>query len=149
MAEDSNNTNSESQEQVPPVNQVSVYDAGPYGFSAQLVISGSPAGVSAALCRCGASKNKPFCDGSHRQVGFNDAGEPPTGKTDPLPAADGPLSVDPLADGPLKVAGNHAIVSNSGRPVALTSKTSYLCRCGASNNKPFCDGSHTRIGFKA
>jgi len=136
------------QEQAPPMNLVGVREAGPYAFRAQLVINGAPAGFRATLCRCGASKNKPYCDGSHHEAGFTATGEPPTGKVDPLPAADGPLKVDPLPNGPLKVTGNLQVMSGTGRKVALTT-TTYLCRCGASNNKPFCDGSHSKIGFKA
>ncbi len=133
-------------EQPPPVNLVSIREAGPYAFRAPLVIGGLDAGYRATLCRCGASKNKPFCDGSHHDAGFTATGEPPTGKVDPLPGVDGALKVDPLADGPLKVTGNLQIISGTGRAVARTT-TAYLCRCGASSNKPFCDGSHSKIGF--
>ena len=100
------------------------------------------------LCRCGQSANKPFCDGSHHEVGFNASGEPPSGKTDMLPVRDGVLAVDPQTDGPLKVSGNLEIISGTGRVVARTT-TTWLCRCGASKNKPFCDSSHKKIGFKA
>jgi CDGSH-type Zn-finger protein/uncharacterized Fe-S cluster protein YjdI len=132
----------------PPVNLVGVREAGPYAFRAQLQINGAPAGFRATLCRCGASKNKPFCDSSHHEIGFNATGEPPTGTTDMLPVRDGVLAVDPQVDGPLKVSGNLEIMSGTGRVVARTTST-WLCRCGASSNKPFCDGTHKKIGFKA
>jgi CDGSH-type Zn-finger protein/uncharacterized Fe-S cluster protein YjdI len=135
-------------ETAPPVNLVSVREAGPYAFRAQLQINGAPAGFRATLCRCGASKNKPFCDSSHHEVGFDASGEPPSGKTDMLPVRDGVLAVDPQTDGPLKVSGNLEIMSGTGRVVARTT-TTWLCRCGASKNKPFCDSSHKKIGFKA
>ena len=135
-------------ETAPPVNLVGVREAGPYAFRAQLQINGAPAGFRATLCRCGASKNKPFCDSSHHEVGFTATGEPPSGKTDMLPVRDGVLAVDPQTDGPLKVSGNLEIMSGTGRVVARTT-TTWLCRCGASNNKPFCDGTHKKIGFKA
>ena len=57
-------------ETAPPVNLVGVREAGPYAFRAQLQINGAPAGFRATLCRCGASKNKPFCDSSHHEVGL-------------------------------------------------------------------------------
>jgi CDGSH-type Zn-finger protein/uncharacterized Fe-S cluster protein YjdI len=135
-------------EAVPPVNLISVREAGPYAIKADIRLDGARA-VShrLTLCRCGASKNKPFCDGSHHDVHFDASGEPPTGKADMLPVRDGALEVDPQADGPLQVRGNMEIISGTGRVVARL-QSARLCRCGASNNKPFCDGSHSRIGFK-
>ena len=138
----------EPQESAPPVNLATVREAGPYAFRAQLQIAGAPAGFRATLCRCGASKNKPYCDGSHHDVGFNATGEPPTGKTDALSARDGLLAIDPQTDGPLRVRGNLEITSGTGRAVARVTSV-YLCRCGGSGNKPFCDGTHARIGFKS
>jgi CDGSH-type Zn-finger protein/uncharacterized Fe-S cluster protein YjdI len=135
-------------EAAPPVNLLSVREAGPYAFRAQLQIDGAPAGFRATLCRCGASKNKPYCDGSHHQVGFSASGEPPDGKTDMLPVRDGLLAIDPQTDGPLRVRGNLEITSGTGRAVARVTSV-YLCRCGGSANKPFCDGTHARIGFRS
>jgi len=135
-------------EPVPPVNLATVREAGPYAFRAALQIGGVPAGFRATLCRCGASRNKPYCDGSHHEIGFNATGEPPSGKTDMLPVRDGVLAIDPQADGPLRVRGNLEITSGTGRVVARATST-YLCRCGGSANKPFCDGTHTKIGFRS
>ena len=135
-------------EAAPPVNLVTVREAGPYAFRARLEIDGAPAGFRATLCRCGASKNKPFCDGSHHEIGFTASGEPATGKTDMLAVRDGVLAIDPQSNGPLRVRGNLEIVSGTGRAVARVT-TAYLCRCGGSANKPFCDGTHARIGFKS
>jgi CDGSH-type Zn-finger protein/uncharacterized Fe-S cluster protein YjdI len=133
----------------PPVNLVSVREGGPYAIRADILLDGAPA-VShrLTLCRCGASKNKPFCDGSHHEVNFAATGEPATTKADMLPVRDGPLAIDPLVDGPLQVRGNMEIISGTGRVVARM-ESARLCRCGASNNKPFCDGSHARVGFKS
>ena len=133
----------------PPVNLVSVREGGPYAIRADIRLDGAPA-VShrLTLCRCGASKNKPFCDGSHHEVNFAASGEPATGKADMLPVRDGPLAIDPLTDGPLQVRGNMEIISGTGRVVARM-ESARLCRCGASNTKPFCDGSHARVGFKS
>ncbi|HUB90820.1 MAG TPA: ferritin-like domain-containing protein [Dyella sp.] len=136
-------------ETAPPVNLAATREAGPYAFRGDLRLSGKPAGFRATLCRCGASKNKPFCDGSHHDAGFTASGEPPTGPaTDALPVRDGPLQIDPQRNGPLCVRGNLEIVSGTGRMVARVTST-YLCRCGHSQNKPFCDGSHARVGFIA
>jgi len=136
-------------EGVPPVNLVAVRENGPYAFRADIRLDGAPAvSYRLTLCRCGASKNKPFCDGSHNEIRFAASGEPATGKADMLAVRDGPLAVDPQVDGPLKVRGNVEIISGTGRVVARL-ESAALCRCGASNNKPFCDGSHARVGFKS
>jgi CDGSH-type Zn-finger protein/uncharacterized Fe-S cluster protein YjdI len=136
-------------EQVPPVNLISVREGGPYAIKADIRLDGAPAGNTRyTLCRCGASKNKPFCDGSHHEVNFAASGEPPTGKADMLAVRDGPLEVTPLVDGPLQVRGNMEIISGTGRVVARV-ESARLCRCGGSNTKPFCDGTHTSIGFKS
>lgn len=135
-------------EPAPPVNLARVREAGPYAFLGELRIDGQPAGYRATLCRCGASKNKPYCDGSHHDVAFAATGEPATtGDTAMLAQRDGPLAIDPQRDGPLRVRGNLEIVSGTGRMVSRVTDV-RLCRCGGSANKPFCDGTHARIGFK-
>ncbi len=136
-------------EAAPPVNLAATREAGPYAFRGELYLNGVPAGYRATLCRCGASKNKPFCDGSHHDAGFAASGEPPTGKDTDMPAVrNGPLHVEPQPNGPLKVRGNLEIVSGTGRMVARVG-SAFLCRCGGSKNKPFCDGTHATIGFVA
>lgn len=168
-----------------------------------------------ALCRCGASANKPFCDGTHSKIGFSsgkiegrteDKWESYRGRkitihdnrgvcahagicTDKLAAVfrmkqtpwidpdaadvdevitviracpSGALSYSidrddhPQSDdeGSILVAENGPYVVTGGVELVDTtwgegaSKSEYtLCRCGASKNKPFCDGSHWQIKF--
>jgi CDGSH-type Zn-finger protein/uncharacterized Fe-S cluster protein YjdI len=135
-------------ETAPPVNLAAIREGGPYAVRGDIQIDGKPIGFRATLCRCGASKNKPYCDGSHHDVHFDASGEPPTGKADALAVRDGPLAIDPQTDGPLKVRGNLEITAGTGRIVARV-QTAMLCRCGHSQTKPFCDGSHARVGFKS
>jgi CDGSH-type Zn-finger protein/uncharacterized Fe-S cluster protein YjdI len=135
-------------ETAPPVNLAAVREAGPYAFRGELEIDGEPAGFRATLCRCGASKNNPFCDSSHHEVAFTASGEPPSGKTDMLPVRNGVLAIEPEINGPLAVRGNLEITSGTGRVVARV-MTARLCRCGGSATKPFCDGTHAKIGFKS
>lgn len=166
------------------------------------------------LCRCGGSQNKPFCDGTHKKIGFSgkrekngphDATRDYAGREitihdnrsvcahtgycteyspnvfrmkrepwiDPNgdPAAktaatikmcpSGALSysinqvlqktgftapcVNVLKDGPYFVAGGPQLKCD---PAPLAADHYTLCRCGASKNKPYCDGSHWNIGFK-
>ncbi len=56
-------------------------------------------------------------------------------------------------NGPFRVEcpeGAISLVDADGNPYDLTGKTAFsLCRCGGSTNKPFCDGTHSKIGFQA
>ena len=131
-----------------PVNLLSIREAGPYAVRGDIRLSGQAGIYRATLCRCGASKNKPYCDGSHHEVGFAATGEPSTGMADMLEVRNGPLAIDPEPDGPLQVRGNLEITSGTGRVVARLTQA-RLCRCGGSESKPFCDGTHQRIGFKS
>jgi CDGSH-type Zn-finger protein/uncharacterized Fe-S cluster protein YjdI len=135
-------------ERAPIVNLVQIRENGPLALHAPLGIAGQDRGYRATLCRCGASRHKPYCDGSHAAAGFTATGEPPTKESQPLERRDGPLEIAPQPDGPLKLSGAHEVVSGTGRTVVRGTE-SYLCRCGASKNKPFCDGSHRKIGFTA
>jgi CDGSH-type Zn-finger protein len=54
------------------------------------------------------------------------------------------------ADGPLLVEGDDvALVDWNGRPYSVDRRPVALCRCGGSANRPFCDGSHRGLNFKA
>lgn len=57
-----------------------------------------------------------------------------------------PLECDVLPNGPLIVKGKVKVNLPDGKVVERSQRTAF-CRCGASRNKPFCDGSHTEIGF--
>ncbi len=62
------------------------------------------------------------------------------------------VRIVPLPDGPLRVEGDCAVVDAAGNPFpprAGKKPGVYLCRCGASGEKPWCDGSHKRIGFRS
>ncbi|HVY84069.1 MAG TPA: ferritin-like domain-containing protein [Caulobacterales bacterium] len=137
------------EEAAPPVNLARVLEGGPYAVRGDIRLNGEAIGYRATLCRCGQSKNKPFCDGSHHDTHFDASGEPPTGdKTAMLAVRDGPLEINPQTDGPLMARGNFEVMSGTGRMVARVTAC-RLCRCGHSNTKPFCDGTHAKIGFKA
>lgn len=140
------------EETAEPENTVTVSYQGPYFVRGDLVIDGASddmPGVRyrAALCRCGASKNKPFCDNSHEKIGFKDYGA--IGQTgEALESRGGKLRITQIKDGPIMLQGNVELKTGSGR-VAWSGKKVALCRCGASKNKPFCDGSHNAVGFKS
>lgn len=149
-----------SAEQVPAENSIVPMPNGPLYVRGQLNLR-SPEGdvtlddVRIALCRCGQSKNKPFCDNSHRDADFRDPGaiagatvgagdapHPSTEATEPR----APLSIVATTNGPLAIEGAFTLRTRDGSAQHYAVKAT-LCRCGASNRKPFCDGSHRRIGF--
>jgi CDGSH-type Zn-finger protein len=180
-----------------------------------------PAAESYALCRCGHSHTKPFCDGTHKKIAFDGTETAsrapyteqaeltqgpvlalsdaqalcafarfcdPNGqvwsqveRTDdpkvreqfvrqvnncpagrlvawdrqsgkpiehPLPISIG-LVEDPVEDvgGPLWLRGGIPVTAADGFTYEVRNRVT-LCRCGASKNKPFCDGSHAAIKFK-
>ncbi len=99
-----------------------------------------------ALCRCGASLNKPYCDNSHRKAGFADPGALPASiSAEPGVDMSAPLTITTTTNGPNQVNGPLTLHGSGGRTAFAL--TTYLCRCGASRNKPYCDGSHRAIGF--
>lgn len=137
-----------AQEAPPEVNVLRIRENGPYALHAELDLAGKGTLIRATLCRCGKSRNKPFCDNSHRDGAFVATGEPATVASAPLAERGGALHVTPLVDGPLQVVGNLEICSGTGRTVSRT-ENARLCRCGGSASKPFCDGTHARIGFRS
>ena len=133
-------------------NTIAVGYNGPLFVRGDLAIEGAPADMPgvrfrAALCRCGQSKNKPFCDNGHEAAGFEDSGAVGE-KGGGLTAEGGALAIKPIKDGPLQIKGNLTIVAGSGLERWRGVET-WLCRCGQSKNKPFCDGTHKKVGFKS
>ena len=172
--------------------------------------------VTYALCRCGGSETKPFCDGTHASIGFegNDTANTSTyderakvlggtgitvrddrsicvhagfcgnrvtniwkqtahtddsvvrvaviNEVEKCPSgaityrfdgdgvdneADYPTEISVISDGPLWVTGGVAVTTSDGTQLEARTRVT-LCRCGASANKPLCDGSHKEVAFK-
>jgi CDGSH-type Zn-finger protein/uncharacterized Fe-S cluster protein YjdI len=145
-------TRGEAAETAAAENTVVVANNGPLYVTGELQIDGAGENMDgvafrAALCRCGQSRKKPFCDGSHTKSDFRDSGA--VGNPDPgNENRGGPLQVGRSENGPLLLSGNFRIVTGNGR-TAWSGKKAALCRCGHSKNKPFCDGSHRDAGFEA
>jgi CDGSH-type Zn-finger protein/uncharacterized Fe-S cluster protein YjdI len=138
-------------EQSEPVNTVNVAYNGPLFVRGRLAIEDAPRdspglAYRAALCRCGKSRNKPYCDNSHEKDGFSDYGAVGETGADETETG-GELTIKPIKDGPLMFNGNLTIKNSSGRDAWRGERTA-LCRSGESGNKPFCDGAHKRAGFK-
>jgi len=140
-------------ERADPSNTVTITPDGPSFVRGNIHVTAESGQVlfsdtRVALCRCGASKNKPFCDNSHFAVAFADPGLAAPGESaDSEMATSGKLNVVPTANGPLHLQGQITI-RNAANQVIFEGIETWLCRCGASANKPYCDGSHERIGFK-
>jgi CDGSH-type Zn-finger protein len=61
----------------------------------------------------------------------------------------GGARITPYRDGPLLVRGPITLVDQDGQEIEMRQKTIALCRCGRSARKPFCDGMHKAVGWKA
>lgn len=138
-------------EAMPEANTVLPAVNGPVYIQGNVKVT-SPGGETlqdtrVALCRCGASDNKPYCDNSHLKIDFRAADRSiyPPGEAHEMETG-GPLEITPLTAGPYLVQGNFEIRNADGQSLFNGHQTT-LCRCGASQNKPFCDGSHKLIGF--
>ena len=63
---------------------------------------------------------------------------------------DEPITIVCNPNGPLKITGNFVIKDAQGNAFDVSGRTTIgLCRCGHSENKPFCDGAHGRNGFQS
>jgi CDGSH-type Zn-finger protein len=60
-----------------------------------------------------------------------------------------PTELTPYPDGPYLLRGDFVLRAPDGGEIDPRRKTVALCRCGASRRKPFCDGTHKLIGFRA
>ena len=136
----------------PEKNVITLVNDGPAYISGNIVIKDAEGGVlaketRAAFCRCGLSKNKPFCDNSHKKgewkcgVDYN----PERLLLEETDDMGGELSVTIKPNASFVIEGNYELVGGD-QQVNTAKKMSY-CRCGASENKPFCDGTHKKIGF--
>jgi CDGSH-type Zn-finger protein/uncharacterized Fe-S cluster protein YjdI len=135
-------------------NSLNVTPDGPLYLRGRVVFEGGEHASQAeymrvALCRCGQSKNKPLCDGSHVGAGFADAGHYRRTPDDLTPGQPtGLVNVKPIRNGPLMLEGWIEFRAADGS-VFIAGEKTWLCRCGQSSNKPFCDGTHKKVGFTA
>jgi len=143
----------QSAEPIPTTNTITLVPNGPLQFHGKLQLV-DPEGTvlledtRMAVCRCGQSNNMPLCDGSHEDGDFNDAGEVPVNMTraDDLPDNTSALQIVWEEGSPATIKGPFRLEGADGSTSRHTRKA-YLCRCGQSGTKPFCDGSHTAAGF--
>lgn len=139
-------------EATPQANRIVLWPNGPIQVSGDLHITAADVDVEdetrATLCRCGMSQNRPFCDNSHLKNGFT-AAPASSQRAETVPIVEGgTLHIDAETNGPLRITGSVRILEADGTEI-FAGETVALCRCGASSNKPFCDGTHLTNGFQA
>lgn len=134
-------------------NIISIFKNGPLHITGKLELKNASGELIETseelyLCRCGHSQNKPYCDGQHKEVDFQENGEfikPPPSVDDFI--NEGTLEIKVQANGPLIFRGNTYVRDSSG--AEINRKVGGLCRCGQSGNDPFCDGTHSKVGFES
>ncbi len=142
-------------EPIPEKNVITLVADGPIYLQGNIeVVSGDDEvlfkDTRLSLCRCGASQHRPLCDGLHAINGFKDDSTEQPAMTDPVEnkTHSQKLLVTLQPNGPLILSGP-CIIKNCDDQIVFQGNRTALCRCGASKNKPFCDGSHTKISFSS
>lgn len=143
---------SDQVEQAPDTNLVRIARDGPLYVHAKARVADSAGALvisdtRVALCRCGESENKPFCDGRHKDAGFKDPGMISSELDESGAAPTGELEIRAIANGPLVCKGRVELINGANETIGV-SENAALCRCGQSKNKPFCDGTHSQVGFE-
>jgi CDGSH-type Zn-finger protein len=62
---------------------------------------------------------------------------------------DATAKITPYRNGPYLIRGPFTIVDQEGNEIEVRRRVIALCRCGRSQTRPFCDGTHKAIGFRA
>jgi CDGSH-type Zn-finger protein len=122
-------------------NEMQVTSGGPLKMTGNITLINEDGNVthgnSLRLCRCGASKNKPFCDDQHLEIEFLDGGAI-NHLSEWMPVVrPQTVTVTCVKNGPLKFRGYLRIFNRKNQECITMSGA--LCRCGKSTKKPFCD----------
>ena len=131
-------------------NEVLVSNGGPLQITGNIILVHEDGRRQYAnhlsLCRCGHSRSKPVCDGQHVDMEFINSGK--ISDVSEIAASSQPnrVTISCIKDGPIKFLGRIRLHNKLGQECVKMQGS--LCRCGQSARKPFCDGSHSRVGFK-
>lgn len=132
-------------------NEALINAAGPIHLTGNITLVHEDGSISYAnhveLCRCGASKTKPVCDNRHLDVEFLNSGRIHEASEAPASERPSKLTLSCIKNGPVTFRGRLRLHNNLGQE--CVKQRGALCRCGQSANKPFCDGSHERTGFRS
>ena len=151
----SNNNDVKSNKPVYPGNSIMVRPDGPLICKGDTVITLEDAEGRVilkdnefALCRCGLSKNKPFCDGTHKTEGIEMTQSFSDEREEDIKDKKGALTITVKNNAMYSIKGAVTIFSRDGLSKTTRTKAA-LCRCGHSDKKPFCDAKHKTCGFTA
>jgi len=131
-------------------NEALVTNAGPLQLTGNITLVHEDGTVQYAnhvtLCRCGWSGSKPVCNGQHLEKEFLNPGK--ISEASEIAASQRPskITLSCVKDGPITFRGRLRLHNQFNQE--CVKMRGSLCRCGQSANKPFCDGSHSRTGFK-
>ena len=132
-------------------NEALVTSAGPINLTGNITLVSEDGTVTYAnhlsLCRCGASKNKPTCDDRHLEVEFLNSGRILEASDVQHSERPSKITISCIKNGPLTFRGKLRLRNNLGQE--CVKQRGSLCRCGQSATKPFCDGSHEKVGFRS
>ena len=134
--------------QVP--NEALVTNAGPLQITGNITLVHENGRVEYAnhlsLCRCGHTQAGPLCDESHTHNEFLHSGK--IHEVSEIMHSERPtkITISCIKDGPITFRGRLRMHNQFGQE--CVKMRGSLCRCGHSTSKPFCDGSHQRVGFK-
>ncbi|HLF30253.1 MAG TPA: CDGSH iron-sulfur domain-containing protein [Xanthomonadales bacterium] len=132
-------------------NEGMVTSAGPINLTGNITLVSEDGSVTYAnhisLCRCGASRNKPTCDNHHLEVEFLNSGRIQEASDAQHSERPCKITISCIKDGPLSFRGKLRLHNTIGQE--CVKQRGSLCRCGHSANKPFCDGSHEKVGFRS
>lgn len=132
-------------------NEALITGAGPINLTGNITLVKEDGSVTYAnhisLCRCGGSKNKPICDERHLDVEFLNSGR--IQEVSEVLHSERPskITISVIKDGPVTFRGRLRLHNSSGQE--CVKQRGSLCRCGQSASKPFCDGSHEKVGFRS
>lgn len=131
-------------------NEALVTNAGPLQITGNITLVNEDGSVKYAnhltLCRCGHTSAGPMCDGQHLDKEFLNSGK--ISEVSEIAASQRPskITISCIKDGPITFRGRLRMHNQFGQE--CVKMRGSLCRCGQSASKPFCDGSHSKTGFK-
>jgi len=132
-------------------NEALITSAGPINLTGNITLVQEDGSITYAnhisLCRCGASRKKPICDEQHLDVEFLNSGRILEASDVPHSERPSKITVSLIKNGPVTFRGRLRLHNSMGQE--CVKQRGALCRCGQSATKPFCDGSHDKVGFRS